>query len=62
MDISSHLFSNGTEVTESSLYQDMKAVLLVTDKDTGQVQEIPLDNSGAEFKGAFEIKDNHEYE
>ncbi|WP_339253812.1 vWA domain-containing protein [Paenibacillus sp. FSL P2-0136] len=62
VDISSHLFSNGTEVTESSLYQDMKAVLLATDKDTGQVQEIPLDNSGAEFKGAFEIKDNHEYE
>ncbi|MEK4044920.1 vWA domain-containing protein [Paenibacillus sp. FSL H8-0048] len=62
VDISSHLFSNGAEVTESSLYQEMKAVLLATDKDTGQVQEIPLDNSGAEFKGAFEIKDNHEYE
>ncbi|NQX47505.1 VWA domain-containing protein [Paenibacillus tritici] len=62
VDISSHLFSNGIEVTESSLYKEMKAVLLATDVDTGQVQEIPLDNSGAEFKGAFEIKDNHEYE
>lgn len=60
--ISSHLFSNGTEVTESSLYQEMKAVLLATDVDTGKVQEIPLDNSGAEFKGAFEIKDSHEYD
>ncbi|MEK3795875.1 vWA domain-containing protein [Paenibacillus sp. FSL R7-0204] len=62
VEISSHLYSNGAEVTEGSLYQEMKAVLLATDKDTGQVQEIPLDNSGAEFKGAFEIKDNHEYE
>ncbi|WP_397386670.1 VWA domain-containing protein [Paenibacillus sp. MMS20-IR301] len=62
VDIASHLFSNGTEVTESSLYQEMKAVLLVTDKDTGAVEELPLDNSGAEFKGSFEIKDSHEYE
>ncbi|WP_099052441.1 vWA domain-containing protein [Paenibacillus borealis] len=62
VDISSHLFSNGAEVTESSLYQDMKAVLLATDVDTGTVEEIPLDNSGAEFKGAFEIKDSHAYE
>lgn len=62
VDISSHLFSNGAEVTESSLYQEMKAVLLATDVDTGTVQEIPLDNSGAEFKGAFEIKDDHAYE
>ncbi|WP_083442722.1 VWA domain-containing protein [Paenibacillus sp. IHB B 3415] len=62
VDISSHLFSNGAEVTESSLYQEMKAVLLATDVDTGTVQEIPMDNSGAEFKGAFEIKDNHAYE
>lgn len=62
VDISSHLFSNGAEVTESSLYQEMKAVLLATDVDTGTVQEIPMDNSGAEFKGAFEIKDDHAYE
>jgi hypothetical protein len=40
----------------------MKAVLLATDRDTGTVQEIPMGNSGAEFKGAFEIKDSHEYE
>lgn len=62
VDISSHLFSNGAEVTESSLYQEMKAVLLATDVDTGTVQQIPMDNSGAEFKGAFEIQDNHEYD
>ncbi|WP_340021491.1 vWA domain-containing protein [Paenibacillus sp. FSL K6-1096] len=61
VEISSHLYSNGAEVTEASLYQEMKAVLLATDVDTGQVQEIPLDNSGAAFKGAFEIQDSHEY-
>ncbi|WP_232381021.1 vWA domain-containing protein [Paenibacillus tianjinensis] len=62
IEIVSHLFSNGTQVTLSNLYQDMKAVLLATDTDTGAVQEIPLDNSGAEFKGSFEIKDSHSYE
>lgn len=62
LDISSHLFSGGAQVTLSSLYQDMNAVLLATDTDTGKVEEIPLDNSGAEFKGQFEIKDNHNYE
>lgn len=61
VEISSHLYSNGAEVTEGSLYQEMKAVLLATDADTGQVQEIPLDNSGAAFKGTFEIQDSHEY-
>ncbi|UQZ34989.1 VWA domain-containing protein [Paenibacillus sp. PK3_47] len=62
IDISSHLYSNGTQVTLSNLYQDMKAVLLATDVDTGTVEEIPLDNSGAVFKGTFEIKDSHDYE
>jgi Ca-activated chloride channel family protein len=62
IDISSHLFSNGTQVTLSSLYQDMKAVLLATDVDTGDIQEIELDNSGDVFKGTFEIKESHNYE
>lgn len=62
IDISSHLFSNGTQVKLSNLYQDMKAVLLATDVDTGTVEEIPLDNTGAVFKGTFEIKDSHDYE
>lgn len=62
IDISSHLFSNGTQVTLSNLYQDMKAVLLATDMDTGKVQELPMDNSGAEFKGSFKIEESHNYE
>lgn len=40
----------------------MKAVLLATDIDTGDVQEIELDNSGAVFKGTFEVKESHNYE
>ncbi|KGE19264.1 von Willebrand factor A [Paenibacillus wynnii] len=62
IDIASHLFSNGTQVTLSNLYQNMNAVLLATDIDTGTVEEIPLDNSGDVFKGTFEVKDNHNYE
>lgn len=62
VDIATHLFSNGTQVTLSNLYQNMKAVLLATDMDTGNVEEIPLDNSGDVFKGIFEVKDNHNYE
>lgn len=62
IEINSHLFSNGTQVTLSNLYQDMKAVLLATDLDTGNVQEIELDNSGAVFKGTFEVKESHDYE
>ncbi|WP_062519538.1 vWA domain-containing protein [Paenibacillus jilunlii] len=62
VEISSHLFSNGAQVTLSSLYQDMKAVLLATDTDTGKVQELPMDNSGAVFKGSFEIPESHNYE
>ncbi|MDQ0195465.1 VWA domain-containing protein [Paenibacillus wynnii] len=62
IDITSHLFSNGTQVTLSNLYQNMNAVLLATDTDTGTVEEIPLDNSGDVFKGTFEVKDNHNYE
>ncbi|WHY20277.1 VWA domain-containing protein [Paenibacillus sp. G2S3] len=62
IDITSHLFSNGTQVTLSNLYQDMKAVLLATDIDTGDVQEIELDNSGDLFKGTFEVKESHDYE
>lgn len=62
IEITSHLFSNGTQVTLSNLYQDMKAVLLATDLDTGDVQEIELDNSGAVFKGTFEVKESHDYE
>ncbi|MBW4082353.1 VWA domain-containing protein [Paenibacillus sp. S150] len=62
VEISSHLSSNGAQVTLGNLYQEMKAVLLVTDTDTGKVQELPMDNSGAEFKGSFEIAEDHNYE
>ncbi|KWX83548.1 hypothetical protein AMQ83_31010 [Paenibacillus riograndensis] len=62
VEISSHLYSNGAKVTLSNLYQDMKAVLLATDTDTGEVQELPMDNTGAVFKGSFEIAESHNYE
>ncbi|ASA25960.1 vWA domain-containing protein [Paenibacillus donghaensis] len=62
VEVSSHLFSGGAQVTLSNLYEDMKAVLLATDVDTGTVQEIEMDNTGGVFKADFEIKDSHDYE
>jgi Ca-activated chloride channel family protein len=62
IDISSHLFSNGAQVTLSNLYQNMKAVLLAKDLDTGTTEEISLDNTGDVFKGTFEVKENNDYE
>ncbi|MFC3750231.1 VWA domain-containing protein [Paenibacillus sp. GCM10012306] len=62
IDIASHLFSNGAQVTLSNLYQNMKAVLIAKDLDTGATEEIPLDNTGDVFKGTFEVKESHDYE
>ncbi len=62
IDITSHLFSNGTQVTLSNMYQNMNAVLIATDTDTGLAEEIPMDNTGDVFKGTFEVKDSHNYE
>ncbi|MDT3427098.1 Mg-chelatase subunit ChlD [Paenibacillus forsythiae] len=60
--ISAHLFTGGKPVQEAGLYGSMKASLLATDLDTGKTEELPLDNSGGEFKGSFEVKDSHNYE
>lgn len=62
LEIAAHLLHNGTQATLSNLYQNMKAVLLATDLDTGTVEEIPMDHSGDVFKGTFEIKESHDYE
>lgn len=62
VEISSHLFSNGAQVTLSNLYQNMKAVLVAKDLDTGKTEELPMDNTGDVFKGTFELKENHNYE
>lgn len=62
IEISSYLTSNGQKLQNNALYQNMNAVLTVKDLDTGATKEIPLDNLGDRFKGAYEIEDKHEYE
>lgn len=62
VEVAARLFNGGAQVTEAGLYNGMNAVLVVTDTDTGDVTEMPLDNSGDVFKGTFEVPDSHAYE
>lgn len=60
--ISSYLTSNGQKLANGELYQNMSAVLLVKDLDTGKTEEIKLDNKGDKFEGTYKIAEKHEYE
>ncbi|MNS58347.1 von Willebrand factor type A domain protein [compost metagenome] len=62
IDINSYLISNGKKIQNTSLYQDMNAVLVAKDLDTGKSTETKLGNTGDHFKGTFEIPDKHAYE
>ncbi|MNX39210.1 von Willebrand factor type A domain protein [compost metagenome] len=62
IDINSYLISNGKKIQNTSLYQDMNAVLVAKDLDTGKTTETKLGNTGDHFKGTFEIPDKHAYE
>ncbi|MCG7410097.1 VWA domain-containing protein [Paenibacillus sp. ACRRX] len=62
VDINAYLVSNGQKLQNSALYKNMKAVLSVTDHDTGNVKEIPLQNKGDRFEGSYKIEDKHIYE
>lgn len=60
--ISSYLTSNGQKLANDEMYKNMAAVLKVTDLDSGQTEEIKLDNKGDKFEGTYKIPDKHEYE
>lgn len=62
IDINSYLISNGSKIQNTSLYQDMNAVLVAKDLDTGKTTETKLGNTGNHFSGTFEIPDKHAYE
>lgn len=62
IDIVSYLTSGGQKLTDNSQAGSMKAVLNVTDVDTGTNSQVPLTTDGSEFKGTFEVPDNHEYQ
>ncbi|USB33628.1 vWA domain-containing protein [Paenibacillus sp. YPG26] len=62
IDINSYLISNGNKIQNTNLYQDMNAVLVVKDLDTGKTTETKLGNTGNHFSGTYEIPDRHAYE
>ena len=62
IDILSYLTSNGQKLTDASQVGNLKAVLNVKDMDTGAASQVPLTGNGTEFKGTFEVPDNHKYQ
>lgn len=62
VDVQAQLESNGQPIVDPDLYKGMQSTLIVTDMDTMQAVESPLNNSGTEFTGSFEIADDHDYE
>ena len=62
IDINSYLMSNGQKLQDQELYQNMNAVLLVKDLDTGDTSEVKLNNMGDHFEGSYKIADSHDYE
>lgn len=62
IDIVSYLTSNGQKLTDASQVGNLKAVLNVKDMDTGASSQVPLTGNGTEFKGTFEVPDNHKYQ
>lgn len=62
IDLSARLENGGQPLKDNDLYADMKAKLIVNDKDSGKSEEQPLKNTGSGFAGTFEVPDNHNYE
>lgn len=60
--IGAYLTSNGQKLQTAELYKNMNAVLLAKDLDSGQTEEIKLNNTGDKFEGTFEIPEAHDYE
>ncbi|GGH23023.1 vWA domain-containing protein [Paenibacillus segetis] len=62
IDILAYLTSNGQKLPNTELYTNMNAVLIVKDLDTGDTEEIKLNNTGDSFEGSYSIADKHDYE
>ncbi|MCR8644709.1 VWA domain-containing protein [Paenibacillus sp. N1-5-1-14] len=60
--IKAHLESNGQKVTDTELYKNAKASLLVTDLDTKKTEEIPLTVSDQGITGSVKLAEAHEYD
>ncbi|GAF09803.1 hypothetical protein JCM16418_3959 [Paenibacillus pini JCM 16418] len=62
IDINSYLVSNNQKLSNNALYQNMNAKLKVKDLDSGDTQEVKLNNAGDHFEGVFQVPDKHRYE
>ncbi|MBP1992473.1 VWA domain-containing protein [Paenibacillus eucommiae] len=62
IDLRAQLLSNGQSLADEDLFKNVKSTLLVTDLDTKQTTEVPLNNSGKDFTGSFKVAEAHEYE
>lgn len=62
IDLAARLENGGQPLQDNDLYADMKATLVINDKDTGKSEEQPLKNTGSGFAGTFEVPDHHNYE
>ncbi|MFD1887126.1 vWA domain-containing protein [Paenibacillus wenxiniae] len=62
IDISAYMTSNGQKLTDASQVGSLKAVLNVTDLDSGAKSQVPLTTKGTQFTGTFEVPDNHRYQ
>ncbi|WP_322907376.1 VWA domain-containing protein [Paenibacillus sp. SGZ-1009] len=62
IDISAYMTSNGQKLTDASQVGNLKAVLNVTDLDSGTKSQFPLTTNGTQFTGTFTVPDNHRYE
>lgn len=60
--IGAYLTSNGQKLPNDELYKNMSAVLIATDIDSGETEEIKLNNTGDKFEGTFSFSEAHEYE
>lgn len=60
--VNAWLESEGQAVQDGELYNSLKGVALLTDKDSGQMAELPLTNTGSGFTGAVVLPEAHDYE
>ncbi|WP_270167738.1 vWA domain-containing protein [Paenibacillus sp. SYP-B4298] len=60
--IEAYLVSGGSRLKDAEQYRNMKAMLLVKDMDTGNTEQIELDNTGEQFEGSYKLPEEHDYE
>ncbi|MGG6309456.1 vWA domain-containing protein [Paenibacillus macerans] len=60
--IGAYLTSNGQKLPNDELYTNMNAVLIVKDLDSGNTEEVKLNNAGDKFEGTLRFAAAHEYE